>query len=138
MSEWYNINLKDIRCYSRYKQAMLKNLQEFYKAYLAGDLGGTQQSPLEILSCESTFCEEFESDWFSLNTYVLQFGETFDEPWFQLPPFNFVYEEEFEQQWFDNNNFINEYEDEFDTQWFIDNIYINQWDEDFEGEDWDV
>ena len=117
---WYNANLKKINCYSRHKHAMLKDLQELYKKYLLGELGGTQQEPdIVPVSCESTFCDNFESEWFSLNTYVLQFGETFNN------------------QWFTDNNYLNEYKDEFDAQWFIDNNYTNQWNEDFESGDWD-
>lgn len=98
---------------------MLEDLQELYKKYLSGDLGGTQPPQEGEPVCESTFCERFESSWFSLNSYVLQFGEMF------------------EQSWFINNNFVNESEDEFEIGWFTSNSYLNQWLEGFEGADWD-
>ena len=117
---WYDANLKSAICYSRYKFKMLSDLQELYRKYLAGELGAGQQPPQEsVPPCESTFCDNFESNWHSLNTYVSQFGETF------------------EQQWFISNTFVNEYEDEFERGWFIFNNYIPQGIEDFESGDWD-
>ena len=153
---WYNANLEKSCVYGALRFKMYRDLQELYKKYLAGDLGGAQKQPPGEPPCGKTFCERFESEWLSLNTYVSQFGETFtqqwfnnnthnnifnetfDEPWYQLPSFDeFVYGEEFKQQWFNNNTFINEYEDEFQIQWFICNSYINLDNENFEGEDWD-
>lgn len=117
---WHDVNLRNSIYYSRYKYKMLSDLQKLYKKYLAGDLGGDQQPPKESAPpCGSTFCEEFEDKWFSLNAYVSQFGETF------------------EQQWFIDNNYINDYEEEFEIEWFVDNNYIIQDTENFEGGDWD-
>lgn len=115
---WYTANFRQSSVYSSLRFNMYTDLQELYKKYLAGELGGTQQAPQQP-PCESTFCDNFESNWFSLNTYVSQFGETF------------------EQEWFNDNNFVNEYADEFEEGWFMQNEYLNQWNEDFEGSDWD-
>ena len=119
MSNWYDINLKNNTCYGTHRFKMLSDLQELYKKYLSGELGGSQQPPAEQSPCESTFCDNFESNWFSLDSYVSQFGETF------------------EQQWFISNTFANEYEDGFEIEWFTFNNYLWQWFEGFEDSDWD-
>ena len=99
---------------------MLADLQVFYRKYLDGELGGdTTKEPCEEVPCESTFCDNFDTGWFSSDIYTLQFNENFEE------------------QWFTNNTFINEYVEGFDTEWFTDNNYIIQNTEDFEGVDWD-
>jgi len=117
---WYDANLKNDVCYGMYKFKMLLDLQELYKKYLAGEIGGGQLPCKEgEVSCESTFCDNFETDWFLLNTYVSQFGETFQATWFT------------------NNNYINDYAEGFDSQWFTYVNYIIQDAEDFEGVDWD-
>ena len=115
---WYNVNLNKSNTWSYCRKQVYIDLQNLYKKYLAGELGGTQQPLQQPPECESTFCDNFETSWFSLNTYVSQFSETFESTWFTC------------------NSYINEYKDEFDTQWFTNNTYTSQWDEDFEGVDW--
>ena len=115
---WYNVNLNKSNTWSYYHKQVYIDLQNLYKKYLAGELGGTQRLPQQPPECESTFCDNFETSWFSLNTYVSQFSETF------------------EQQWFTNNNFVNKYDDSFEGGWFMFNDYLGQWFEGFEGEDW--
>ena len=98
---WYDANLKNIVCYSRHKFNMLADLQKLYKAYLAGELGVTEQPQGgEELSCESTFCDNFDTNWFIDNNFTNEYREKFDT------------------QWFIDNNYLNLWDEDFeDTSW---------------------
>ena len=94
-------------------------MKELWDAYQAGTLGGEKVYEEKEPPCDADFCDSFEANWFSLKTYVSQFGETF------------------ESTWFTNNIYINEGNEDFELTWFTNNTYVTQGNEDFEAGDWD-
>ena len=76
--------------------SMYADLQELYKKYLIGELGGSQQTP-QIPPCESTFCDNFETEWFTSNNFINEYQETF------------------EIEWFTNNNYILQGNEDFES-----------------------
>jgi len=113
MKKWYEVDMNNSRNQACYGKQRHDDLNEMFKSYKEN---GIIPPPSE---CDTTFCDDFETGWFSSNAYSSLISETF------------------ESAWFDSNNFIDEYDDDFESIWFIYNNYINQDDEDFEDVSWD-
>ena len=123
MTLWYEENLKNDTCYGMHKYVMFRDLQELYKKYLIGELGGEKEPEPDGEVKEATFSENFETSWVveSEEALVLKFNDTFGIDWFIINIYS-----------------IDIATENFDINWFTDNNYtIEITNENFEDESWD-
>jgi len=147
MAKWYNVNLQNIPCYNRFKKRMHEDLQELYRKYLSGDLGGNPSPPIpdpniplynvniyNELFEEWGFEDSFQENWLIINQYENLFIEDFN---FlnQINDYFLAITEIFQENWFILNMYQNNILIEsFNNSWFtINNYGINSFAENFEG-----
>ena len=147
MAKWYNVNLQNIPCYNRFKKRMHEDLQELYRKYLSGDLGGNPSPPIpdpniplynvnihNELFEEWGFEDSFQENWLIINQYENLFREEFN---FlnQINEYSLILLETFQENWFVLNTYQNNIlMESFNDSWFtINNYDINSFAENFAG-----
>jgi hypothetical protein len=147
MTKWYEENLQKVACYNKHRKNIFADLQELYKKYLSGDLGGngepelppTEQPVFNVnLYNESFeqwgFEDNFEVEWFKENQYSSLITENFN--WMeQIGEYENSLIDSFQNNWFVLNQYLNTLTlDLFDNLWFtINNYNSSLFTENFEG-----